>query len=211
MKTDITALAESFVGFVLQVNWSDSQLIFDESTEFLLKDLMSAAGFSVQRIGTRYLTELKRVQVVAFGCDNNNHEFATGWINCAIRLIVLSVEVSNPGKHFLVKRIVEEVNRSVPFKRMRLTRNGDFLCEFPPGPRRENVGYRFFVDHTREDSSLISRVGLHEHCWGWIERLDAQDKSFIVCMGCTDIRVEFPRTVQTFGELRAFLRSQGIE
>lgn len=135
----------------------------------------------------------------AQAADGTDHYPATGWLD---RLLLLALARRGTDEE-RVEAVRAEIERAVPLEPIRLTADGDLLREYPPGHR--GFGQRYFVDHTRDESKLNTCVGTHAYCGGWMDRRGATaTHDAIVCRGC-HLRVLFPKTVDTYGELRQAL------
>ncbi len=109
----------------------------------------------------------------------------------------------NESREKLVGAIALEIERSVPLEPVQLTSEGDLLGEYPPGLL--GFGYEYFVNHTRDDHSLNTCVGVHLHCDSWMDRRrTTATHDAIICKVCR-LRVLFPKEIKTYGELRKFL------
>jgi hypothetical protein len=121
---------------------------------------------------------------------NPNHG-ATIWLNNMAR-DVSNKRSSEDVANWLEGKIVE----SRPLDPIQLNKEGDFLKEYPPSP---------CGTHTRDDTNLMSCIGVHAYCNSYMDRRRAtKNKDAINCRGC-NLRVLFPSELQTYGELRAYL------
>ncbi len=139
---------------------------------------------------------------VKLGKDNQH--LATGWLDCALRLVVFGSNFHKESRDKLVDAIATEIERSIPLNPIRLTPEGDYLSEYPP--RIQHLGgLEYFVEHTRDGDDLDHCVGVHKYCGCFMDRRGATEThDAIVCRGC-HLRVLFPKTVKTYGELRQAL------
>lgn len=188
-----------FVNLILKHKDRKWQLSQEEVQ--ILSDLLTTAGFEPEQIYQGKLQdwdfELPYVVVDQFGVNL----FATGWLSDAC-MLVLSGGYRGYKKP-LIDQLMREVERSAPLTPIQLTGNGHYLVE--TRPQRLSQAYEYFVDHTRDSDLLLGWVGNHHYCHGGINRRRATEKEdALVCSACF-LRVEFPREIQTYGELRHFL------
>jgi len=218
---DISIVSTQFVDLVKKYSkWREIKTLSPDEIQILF-DTVSAAGFNPNEIVPGWLHGRYRSQdgytgrtysingFCPFKVINQEGEddyFATGWLDCALRKVYnyFSPHGLN-DKNTIIEIIGDEMIRSVPLLPIQLTTEGDFLTEYPPSPL--NTSYEYFVDHARDEHSLISCVGVHEHCRGWMDRKRAtRTHDAIICRSC-HLRVLFPRKVQTYGDLRQALVS----
>lgn len=129
------------------------------------------------------------------GQDGRDHYHATGWLNS---MVVLAGKVSD--REECIVKVGREIERSVPLDPILLTAEGDILEEYPP---YGNEG--FLVDHTRDEDKINLTAGVHALCNGWVDRHEAtKTHNALVCRRC-HLRVPFPKSVTTYGGLRAAL------
>lgn len=141
--------------------------------------------------------------------EDSDHYFATGWLDCALRRVVLGAIRREESRDQLIETITAEIKRSVPLQPVQLTPEGDLLCEYPPRTLALS-GLEYFVEHTRDDSKLNLCVGVHNFC-GWMDRARATEThDAINCRKC-HLRVYFPKEVKTYGELRQALATQRVQ
>ncbi len=134
--------------------------------------------------------------------EGGDHQAATCWLNQLWKLAeVPRLFPSNDDRTAqLVEKVHKEILRSVPLAPIWLTNRGDMLLEYPPS------GLGFFVDHTKEGAELGITVGVHQHCNGFMERIRATVKEDVLrCRRCS-LRVYLPRDIETYGELREYLK-----
>lgn len=113
-------------------------------------------------------------------------------------MVVLAGKVSD--REECIMKVRREIERSVPLDPILLTAEGDMLEEYPP---HGNEG--FLVDHTRDEDKVNSTAGVHAHCNGWVDRHETtKTHNALVCRKC-HLRVSFPKSVTTYGGLRATL------
>ena len=126
--------------------------------------------------------------------DGHDSYAATTWLDHAVTMVS-----KEPSNETAIKWLESEVCRSRPLDPVQITKDGDFLREYPP---REACD-----DHMRDGDSLSTCVGVHAYCNSWVDRRQATKRmDAIVCRGCY-LRVLFPIEIRTYGELRAFLAS----
>ena len=142
-----------------------------------------------------FLTEL--CPLVFLHADENghlqDHEKATYWLECIFQLILGWQQDNNQ----LVERVDSEFERSKPLDPIPLG-NGNFLCEYPPSDSG-------LVDHSRDHNDMGHSAGTHRYCGGYMDRHRATKKEdSLSCRKC-HLRVQFPREIKTYGELRVAL------
>lgn len=216
---ETTALVASFVDLFARHSLREMGQLTKDEVQVLL-GLVTAAGFSPgsivlgnlegsfldddgSRTGETFpINHLSPFKVV--DKDGRDRFFATGWLDCAFRLVALE----RGGREEQISALTREVERSVPLTPIQLTSQGDFLQEYPP--QVQFLGLSHFVPHTRDDNTLSSCVGVHTYCGGWMDRNRATaTHDAIVCRSC-HLRVLFPKTVKTYGELRQALRVDSV-
>lgn len=210
MKTsEITTL---FVDLALKYDWGKIKELPDEEVQILLATV-SAAGFNPTKVVPGKLVGYYRDQsgsstgkkyLINGYCpykvisrDGGDHYHATGWLDRAIHFAR-----GESDREKRVKAIQHEIERSVPMKPIQLTAEGDMLREYPPSDDD------YFVDHTRDNHTLSSCVGVHDFCNCWMDRKRAtQTHDAVLCSGC-HLRVLFPKEIKTYGQLREHLESK---
>ena len=119
------------------------------------------------------------------------------------RLVDREIKAETP-KTRLLRKIIKKIAQSVPFEPIQLTIEGDYLQECPSSS--EKINPRFMLDHTRDNHTLDSRIGMHKYCNSWMDRNHATaTHDAIICRGC-HIRILFPKEVKTYGDLRKALK-----
>lgn len=218
MSDDVQAVAAAFVDMALSHGRCEGDVALEETEVQVLFRTVVAAGFEVSAVVPgRLLGHYRDQDGSATGetyainalCpykaqdeDGTDHTPATRWLDHALSRVVRGEYRWRPreDRDGLVTAIAAEIARSVPLVPVQLTPEGDLLCEYPPS------GLGGFVDHTRDGKALSTCAGVHKYCNGWMDRLRATARhDAIVCRNC-HLRVLFPRTVTTYGELRAALR-----
>lgn len=136
-----------------------------------------------------------------------NHDFATGWLDCAIRRIVSGIAKRREDTEELIEVISAEIERSLPLAPIRLNSENDWLCEHSPNPTYPtHSGFEYFVDHTKDDSQLTVSAGVHRFCRGHIRRLRVnQVYDALWCERCS-LTISFTKNVDTYGDLREALK-----
>ncbi len=205
-----------FVDLALKYEWSRVKELTNDEVQVLFETI-SAAGFEPQKValgklvgnyldqdgsrtGETYpINDTCPYKVVSL--EGKDHYHATGWLNYILRLLVAQREMDRQ-QH--IKAIQYEIERSIPLKPIQLTLEGDLLSEYPP-----LSGY--LVDHTKDDHELSCCVGVHNYCYGWMDRTGATKMhDAIVCRRC-HLRVLFPKNIKTYGELRQTLASRFVQ
>jgi DNA-directed RNA polymerase subunit RPC12/RpoP len=221
---DTADVASRFVDLVLDRDWArgvvETEGLSDDEVGVLL-EVVKAAGFEVEGVvpgwlrgsyldqdGSKTGATYPINRVCPFkvaGQDGSNLHHATGWLDCALRLVI-----GNSGREEreqLVEMLRSEIERSIPLQPVQLTPEGDLLREYPPSECVLSP-FPWFVDHTRDDHKLLTCVGVHMRCGGWMDRHASTAKyDVIVCRYC-HLRVLFPKEVETYGELRQALVAQ---
>ena len=216
---DVLEIAARFVDLVSRRgrwNLTEAQGVPSVEELQVLFDTISAAGFESKGVAPGKLRGNYREQdgnstgetypINGFSpfkvVDQNgvNNIFATGWLDCAFRLVL--GKIAERGK--LIEAIAVEIERSIPLAPIRLTSNGDLLCESSQRP--SEFGLEYFVNHRQDDHELSYCVGVHKYCDSWMDRKRTSDThDVIVCRGCF-LRVSFPKEVKTYGDLRQVLK-----
>lgn len=217
-EKQLTQDVEAFVAFAYTHGSKDRTLTKEES-ELLIR-ILNAAGMEAQDVrpgvlrghwleqdgsktGETYSVNSTFPFIVAG--PNGVHAYFTGWLDS----LAWAVKVNREDA---VAKVLQEIERARPLKPIILTTDDDELHEYPPSPKGV-MGDDFLVDHTRDEDELSTCVGVHGYCQGWVDRgRVTKDKDVLVCR-CCHLRVTFPRTVKTYGELRAYLAKElvGIE
>lgn len=103
----------------------------------------------------------------------------------------------------LVQEVASKIESFMPLPLIKLTLNGDYLSEeFPTNPR----------DHTKDSDPVKNfpyATGRHRpYCQGVLKVQETTEQvSVILCYIC-GLRVEFPKQVNTYGELREYFESK---
>lgn len=210
----IVGVATRFVDLVLKYKrWDKIEELSAEEIQVLF-EIVLAAGFEPKEIvldklvghyldqggsrtGDTYpINNLCPYKVV--NQEGENDFFATGWLDRTLRQVTLGATLLNgENRNRLINVISVEIELSAPLKPIRLTSEGDFLCETPPS-----------VNHTRDNDRLGCTAGVHKYCNSWMDRIRAtQTHDAIVCRKC-HLRVLFPKEVETYGELRQVLAAK---
>lgn len=86
---------------------------------------------------------------------------------------------------------------STPMIPIQMTREGDYLTEYPS----------FIPDHhTDEFNEADDCIGFHDVCSGFVDRkITTQDGGgVILCRSCS-LRIYVPKSIITYGDLRKYL------
>jgi hypothetical protein len=139
--------------------------------------------------------------------EGKDYYFATGWLDWVLRRLVLGPIKLGESREQLITVMQAVIERSIPLQPIRLTPEGDYLCEYPPRSRSLG-GSEYFIDHTRDSHDLGSCVGVHKYCNGWMDRHGATSShDAITCRSC-HLRVLFPKETKTYGDLRKALTTK---
>lgn len=212
-------VATEFVRLVMKYShfncdWEDNKSLPENEREILF-NIVKAAGFKSNKVvpgklERRYQNDdgstpgviclINSVCPFKVVGESGDHEFATGWLDCAVsRVVNGSVKLKEDEKK-LIAVIIKEIKRSVPLEPICLTIELDYLCEQPPNPKKWSYG--FFVDHTKDNDTLRLCVGIHKRCNGLMDRKQSSDMcDVLLCRECC-LRVPFPSNVKTYDELR---------
>lgn len=221
---NIVSIASQFVDLALKHEWNEVKTLPADEVQVLF-DTVAAAGFDPKKVVPGKLVGHYRDQdgsstgetypinglcpFSVVGQEDGDHYFATGWLDCALRLVVYGSTRQKKDRGKLIEAMTAEIERSIPLAPIQLTPEGDMLREYPPSTLAFSLEY--FVDHTRDDRQLSSCVGIHEYCNSWMDRTQAtKTHDAIVCRGC-HLRVLFPKKVKTYGDLRQALASQRVQ
>lgn len=213
----INDVATRFVDLVRKYRWVEVENLPADEVK-VLYDTVSVAGFNLKEVVLGRVTGRIRDQdreiVGTFKVNplcpfkviddkDRDHDFATGWLNCLLERVVFDQERLDGLQ--LIETTVKEIERSVPMKPIRLTGDGDYLCESSPQSLPSSTSI-YLVDHKRDEDHLGSCVGVHKRCEGFMERKPSTASDVIRCLNC-GLRVVIPMEVQTYGELRRALMS----
>lgn len=201
----------------------DSGLFLDEDIG-LCGELVRLAGFELVEVKRGVLDrivssgdpEVMNMRIVGvrnpitnmrFTCANVPDDFATKWFEQLVRGVVSDVTCGRYCKNSGETRVMtwgwefvdEEVTRAHPFKPIPLTDIGDAMGEVWPTPRGDD----FFVTHRRDTNAISQELfGVHMICRGTMKCGPATPThNALWCTKCY-LRVPFPRTIGTYGELR---------
>lgn len=189
-------------------------LLSDIEMQSLL-DVVAAAGFEPESaaIGKLYYPghENKTEHLINEICPfkiigKNSHDtiWGTGWLDC---LFLLLSSENDKSEASLAQVIQYQIERARPLQPIRITSHGDGLTEKQPG-RPIDDRYPAFLDHTRDTDVLKcdgSHIGNHSNhgCGGIIEAQYRTDTEVVCsCRKCF-LRIHFPKTVKTYGDLRS--------
>lgn len=133
--------------------------------------------------------------------EGNDYVFATGWLDCLYCHTALLHSISRENK---IKNVAKEILRSCPLEPIMLNNDGDLLTEPKPRPNGSTMS-NYLVDHINDQDVLSMGVGIHDFCGGAIHRFKStEDQDTLVCQQCS-LRVIFPKSINTYGELREYL------
>lgn len=209
MPRSPTVVAELFVQLVKEVqHWKELRELPPHDLQVLL-ELVQVAGFEALavvpgRIDGSRLSEswivnpLCRFKVL--GLDGQDFHFATGWLDSMVR----QTDFMKSGVVQGVAQVMKRIAESQPLTPIQLTPEGDILKELTPEPN--TVLSSYLVEHFR-DNTLISpsRIGYHQFCEGVFSRHRVTATHDVLLCGKCHLRVRFPTTVNTYGELRSAL------
>ncbi len=213
---------EQFVELVTSRRHGAPDLTDSQLKIFL--DVVRAAGFDAQAVKPGFVTsgyteqddgnrmwktyninEESKVKVIDY--DGSDHRFATGWLNDVFK-IAQSASYSFGTTSKVMASILNEVERSIPFKPIQLTQEGDMLIERRSEPNMHRFsGHYLHVKHIN-DSHDLNREMRHAFCEGKLHiRRTTADHMTIYCDSC-NLRVLIPLGIQNFGELRDYMNSK---
>ncbi len=209
------AIATKFVDLILkyQDSWQViTELPENEMSVFFL--IVRTVGFEITEVkegklvghyhdqdgitGKTYpINKLCPFKVVNKDRDNYN---ATNWLDSMFSTVISSHNGKPYGEYdLLVERVIEAVRKSIHLTPVLLTSEGDTLREYPS----DNL-----FKHTNDSDKLGSSVGVHKVCNGFMDRKSTTEThDVILCRSC-GLRVSFPNTIKTYGELRQFFNSK---
>lgn len=208
---DNLEIARKFVSLVFSFLPRRKKSEFEKEWVTVLLETVTAAGFDSKEMvlgklhstDNRYLlNETCPYKVVSQ--DGEDYRFATGWLDQLFRFASARIR-NEEDRDQLAQEIAAEIERSVPFKPIRLTAEGDLLREHQPVCQFLGSGY--FVDHKRDETKLseTGSVGHHGFCGGSIERRQTSERyDALFCRTCY-LRVTIPHEIQTYGELRKYI------
>lgn len=204
-------IVQRFVDFAEGYVHSDGRVLKSDEKQTML-DILTEAGFAPTDLIPGVLTghyrdEDCRMTGQTFsynsqcpfrmtGDDSADEIEATKWLN-HVFVIAANKERSARTKAERVNVIVAAVERSIPLEPIKLTSDGDFLVEhnYRPGLK----------DHCTDENGLPSVIGYHKECGGRMKFLPTRPNCYVaVCESCF-LRIEYPTTCQTYGDLRAAL------
>lgn len=211
---DITVISTRFVDLVLKhYRWEGfNEISAQENAAELpadkiqvLYDMLSVVSFNRIKIVPGKLTDsFKEDGISKTFVINNFSPFivirdskglvpATSWLEFCFRSVIFGSKRDKKGEE-LIETIVKSIKATISLKPIRLTPEGDFLCDISPG---------FGMKHTKDEDNLCYlTVGIHKFCNGNMERIQTtKTHDIIVCQKC-HLRVQFPRNVLTYGDLR---------
>lgn len=212
MPCDPRVVAAMFVHLVRRFkDWKEVREIPPRDIVVLL-ELVQVAGFEATavipgRIDGSRISESWVInpdcRFKVLGMDGQDAYFATGWLNSMVRHTSF-MKIDDPLAR-AIDRTLERIWQSQPLNPIQLTPEGDFLKELMP---KHDQGMRdYLVDHLRDTSIIPSdRIGYHQFCNGVFSRHRVTATHDVLLCGKCHLRVCFPTTVNTYGELRSALR-----
>ncbi|MFA6492777.1 MAG: hypothetical protein WCV58_01420 [Patescibacteria group bacterium] len=219
METQILAVVSQFVDLALKYDWKEIKELPDHEMQILF-ELVSVTGFGLDVCEVKQLVlgksnvmlpshygdslQFRRVNKLCpfkiTDLSNKDHEFATGWLDCALQCAIDNAK----DREQLIETIAAEVKQSFPLEPIQLTQKGDLLEErfaFSQGR------YFYFVRHGEESDKIYDDyhiAGHHVGCNGPMHHTLHQDENSIWCVGC-DLDIAIPKEIETYGELRQFM------
>lgn len=211
MNADVLQnLAIQFVDLVLKHKDRWSEIIgLPENELFTLFSIMKTVGFEITEVkqgkifgnyqdqdgntGEKYpINEISPFKAVNNG---DNHFPATKWLDNMFSFVIFSNGKPRGEYVQLVERVLENAKKSIHMEPILLTREGDLMREYP---------YDNLFKHTNDSDKLSSCIGVHKICNGFMDRKSTTEThDVILCRSC-HLRIPFPNTIQTYGELRLF-------
>lgn len=191
--------------------WTEVTSLPENETAVLL-NTVRAAGFDIKaivpgKLTGNYVDEDKRSTgqtfpinkicfFVAHDQDDKTHGRATQWLD-RLMTHVKGPRPQSEQEDELVQFVARETQNSNPLDPIVLTKYGESLLEYPSDR-----------GHARDESTLGSTVGVHELCRGFVDRVKvAKEHDALVCRQCC-LRVVFPNTVKTYGDLRRVMKAR---
>jgi len=149
------------------------------------------------RTGEKYPLN-KDFSFTAVKRDGKIHERATHWLDSMIRQAGHK-QSNGMSKNGILVEVFVLLEQSKPLEPILLTVDGDFMQEYP----RDK-----FFEHTRDDHTLSSCVGIHKYCGGFMDHKETTEtNSVIICRSCL-LRILLPSEIKTYGELREYSAQQ---
>jgi len=59
-----------------------------------------------------------------------------------------------------------------------------------------------------DESKLSPCIGIHEICSSWVDVRQISDTHNAICCRCCNLRIVIPNTIETFGQLRCWLKEE---
>jgi hypothetical protein len=209
MAINMKDLARRFVELALSFRsseWKDVTWLPDDKVQILF-DVIYCAGFNPERVvpgkltafvrdydgsrtGHTFLTNVLCPYKVIDQRGHDDH-IATAWLDMMFSQVVSLKESPEFSHEKLVEMVYERIERHIPLEPIRLTLDGDYLCEYSSSDR-----------HLQDDSELDLCIGVHQNCNGFMDRHRATNiHDAISCRKCY-LRIVIPREIKTYGDLR---------
>lgn len=234
MSDAIEDIAQKFVIFYLKHtgNKSEHHNLSEDDAALLLK-MIHAAGFEAARVENGWLYEEGRDGDIHVNShcpfrvidpDNADKQFGeslkvprehpitwiTGWLDCVFLMLHQKTDWGrrNVNEKELIDCVALEIKRSQPLAPIQITLSGDHLHEIPPDKRNpSDDSFPAFFDHTKDSDKIEGRIGIHEDygCGGIICLRYSNYSMHIATCNCCGLKIEFPKTIETYGELRAHM------
>lgn len=191
-------LSADLEGF-LNIVWGATD--FTDPQLETVKSVLLAAGFQVESLAVEEAYDWHRDQdgsALDRFTFNRNSGINVGPGNRAtywLEMIWSKIKALKNEPTKAIEFLRQEIARSVPMKPIVVSEYGDALREYPPG-----VG---LVEHTKDNFPMSMTPGVHAVCNGWMDlRPISSTHNAISCRVC-HLRVAFPKTIKTYGDLRA--------
>ena len=186
----------------------------DENVEFealrpLAQEILEALGCEIASIvlGEKkgYYRDIDGSAVDSFVANPNsgivvmerssNSDWATCWLEQIWQKTRGMLRTKKPIDE-VASYLLQEIDRCTRLVPIQLTEHGERLRECPPA---DVLG-----DHTRDDHNLKHAPGIHDYCSSWFDVVQvSKTHNALHCKGC-GLRVVFPSTITTYGELRRY-------
>lgn len=206
-------IAKQFVELILSYKnqWINFANLTSEE-EAIITDFLTAAGVNFTKIESGKLYTNKSLDdpigdLVNGTCpykivhEGTDMTFETGWLNAIVQ------QVRGGYSDDLPKYVYERMLQAIPLEPIQLSSEGETLLEGPVQLKDRMNPY--FVKHKNDDTEVTSgAVGIHAYCHGWIEaRKISETHNALHCRVCC-LRLTFPATIKTYGELRQFFQKK---
>ena len=126
--------------------------------------------------------------------DHGDDYRATAWLEQTVEIAAgCCADLSGH-----LTKLTDRVERSRPLPPILLNSDEDLLGEYPSVD---------LLKHSRDSDQVSFCAGVHLICRGWIDRHHSSAiRDALTCRRC-GLRISFPKTIQTYGELRTYLAS----